>query len=84
MRSGTRTVQSINTVGRRPSNVMNTHVIRIGFCLLLLPLLARGEDDRPALKESPAKLVGLIETMAKENVASARINVSHMILLKRG
>ena len=62
---------------------MNTHIIKVGFCLSLLPFLARGEDDRPALKESPARLVSVIETMAGENVASARVNVAHDAAHKR-
>jgi hypothetical protein len=57
---------------------MKTHIVKLGFCLSLslLPVLVQGEDERPALKESPAKLVNLIETIGRENYAAARVNVA--------
>jgi hypothetical protein len=62
---------------------MNMRIIKIGLCFSLLSLLARGEDDRPVLKEPSAKLVAVIESMAEENVAAARINVAHDVAQKR-
>jgi hypothetical protein len=62
---------------------MNTCIIKIGLCLSLLPVPVFGEDERAVMKEPPAKLVAVIESMAKENVAAARINVAHDVAHKR-
>ncbi len=56
---------------------MKNRMINLGLFLSLLPILARAEDDRPALKERPAKLAAVIQSMAEENVAAARSNVAH-------
>ncbi|HZR19735.1 MAG TPA: hypothetical protein VFE51_20790 [Verrucomicrobiae bacterium] len=62
---------------------MNPRVFGVGLCIALLPVIAIGEDDRPILKESPAKLVAAIEALAKENVAVARVNVAHDVAHKQ-
>jgi hypothetical protein len=62
---------------------MKACAIQIVLCAALFPLLVSGEDERPILKESPAKLVAIIESMAKENVAAARVNVAHDVASKR-
>lgn len=58
-------------------------IIQVGICALAPLLLAQGEDERPILKESPAKLVNVIESMAEETVMAARINVAHDAAEKR-
>jgi hypothetical protein len=62
---------------------MNTHIIKISFFLSVLPLMACGEDERPLLKQSPAMLIGVIQTMAEANIAAARVNVAHDVAHKR-
>jgi hypothetical protein len=58
-----------------------TTIISIFASAALLP--AQDVDDRPALKEPQSKLIGVIESMARENVAAARINVAHDAVRKR-
>ena len=62
---------------------MNAQIIYASVCLALIPAVVRAGDERPILKESPAKLVGGIESMAEENVAMASINVAHDVVHKR-
>jgi hypothetical protein len=62
---------------------MNPHVVGIGLCVALLPFIARGEDVRPILKESPARLVACIESMGREIYVAARISVADDVAHKR-
>jgi hypothetical protein len=62
---------------------MNPRVFGVGLFVALFSLIAIGEDDRPIMKESPARLVAAIEALAKENVAAARVNVAHDVAQKR-
>ena len=62
---------------------MKTHVISSVVCLALLPAVVCAEDERPALKESPERMVALIQSMAEENVEMAWINVAHDVAQKR-
>jgi len=62
---------------------MKTHIISSIVCLALLPAVVCAEDERPALKESPERLVAVIESMAGENVEMAWINVAHDVGQKR-
>ena len=46
------------------------------FCFALLVAVARGEDDRPILKEPPVRLVACIESTARANLLAAYVNVT--------
>jgi hypothetical protein len=58
-------------------------MIKIGLCVALLPFIVRAEDDRPILKESPARLVACIESMGREIYVAARISVADDVAHKR-
>lgn len=62
---------------------MNIHIISSIVCLALLPAVVCAEDEHPALKESPAQLVAVIQSMAEENTEMAWINVAHDVTEKR-
>ena len=55
------------------------------ICVVMLSglLPAQSIDDRPATKEPQARLIALIELMAQENVATARINVVRDVMQRR-
>lgn len=46
-------------------------------CSLAVSVFAQSREERPILKESPARLVSVIESLNEENVVAARINVAH-------
>jgi hypothetical protein len=56
-------------------------IIGIYVCAVTLSLLAQ-DDNRPILKEPPAKLVRVMESMGIEVVMAARINVTHDVAKK--
>jgi hypothetical protein len=62
---------------------MNPRVFGIGLCVALVPFIACGEDVRPILKESPARLVACIESMGKEICVAARISVADDVAHRR-
>jgi len=51
-------------------------MIKVSFCLAILLTVARGEDDRPILKESPARLVACMESTARANLLAAYVNIT--------
>lgn len=63
---------------------MNSRTPSIALCFALIPWLAYcQEDDRPILKEPPARLLKAIEKIAEETTAAARVCVANDINLKR-
>jgi len=55
---------------------MNRCLIKVFFCLAILLTVARGEDGRPILKESPARLVACMESTARANLLAAYVNIT--------
>ncbi len=49
----------------------------------MFSLMASGEDNRPILKESPARLLRVMEGLGRDTVAAARVNVAHDVARKR-
>jgi hypothetical protein len=63
---------------------MNSRTLSVALCFVLLPFLAYcQEDNRPILKESPARLVRAIEEQVEQTMLTARVCVAHDITLKR-
>src|SRR5208282_332910 len=62
---------------------MTTCFVKLAICFPLLSMLGDGESERPALKESPARLVACIESTSRANYAAACINVTRDATQKR-
>jgi hypothetical protein len=62
---------------------MTTLLSRVVVFLAFLPVLAPASDEKPALKEAPARLVKCIESTARADHAAACINVTRDASLKR-
>jgi hypothetical protein len=63
---------------------MNSRTLRVALCFVFLPSLAYcQEDNRPILKESPARLVRSIEQLCEQTMLTARVCVANDITLKR-
>jgi len=55
---------------------MKKCLLAICFCSALLVTAGRADDDRPILKESPARLVACMESTARANLLAAYVNIT--------
>ena len=62
---------------------MNTRTFRTGVWFVLLLTAAHGEDERPILKESPARLVACMESTARANLVAAYVNITRDAVQKK-
>jgi hypothetical protein len=58
------------------ASVMKKCLFTICFSSALLVTTARAEDDRPILKESPARLVACMESTARANLLAGYVNIT--------
>jgi hypothetical protein len=56
---------------------MSRHSIGTVLCIVISALLAQAEDARPIMKEPRTNLVNCIESIARGNLAAARVSVAH-------
>jgi hypothetical protein len=56
---------------------MNTGIFGITACMAIASVLAQAGDQAPITKDTQASLVKCIDTVARGNVAAARVNVTH-------
>jgi len=55
---------------------MKKCLLTIAFSSTLLVTTGRADDDRPILKESPARLVACMESTARANLLAAYVNIT--------
>ena len=57
--------------------------LKMAVCLVMLTSFVYGSDERPILKETPARLVACVESTARANYVAACVNVTRDVLQKR-
>jgi hypothetical protein len=62
---------------------MSRHTIVTVLCIAVSAMLVQAENERPIMRESQTNLVNCIESIARGNVAVARVSVAHDAAQKR-
>ncbi len=62
---------------------MKELIAKAGVCLAISLTAALAQDERPVLKESPARLVACIDSTARANLLAAYVNITRDAAQKR-